>query len=93
MSSITYPIRVDSDLKAKAADVATYYGFDLASVTRAFWTQMARTQSIPLTLRSEEPNEESLRAIRETEEIIARHKAGEKVGFGSAQDMFESLGI
>ena len=91
MASVTYPIRVDDALKRDAARVAEYYGFDLASVTRAFWKQMVRTESIPLTRRSEEPNEESLEAIRETEEIFAAHEAGERKGFDSAEAMFAAI--
>ena len=91
MASVTYPIRVDDALKGEAARVADYYGFDLASVTRAFWKQMVRTGSIPLTLRSEEPNEESLEAIRETDEIIAAHKPGE--GFLSARELLDAARI
>lgn len=91
MSATTYPIRVDEEIKKGASEVAAYYGFDLASVTRALWKQMIRTKSIPLTLISEEPNEESLEAIRETEEIIANHKPGE--GYKTAAEMFAALGI
>lgn len=54
----------------------------------AFWKQMVRTESIPLTLRSEEPNEESLGAIRETEEIFASHRPGE--GFKTARELLDA---
>ena len=69
--STTYAIRVDEIIKNDAAEVAEFYGLDLASATRAFWSQMARTKSIPLNFSSEEPNEESLEAIRQTQEMIA----------------------
>lgn len=67
----TLTLRLDGELKAGATEVAEYYGFDLGSVTRAFYTQMVREHSIPLNLRSYEPNDESLRAIAETEAAIA----------------------
>lgn len=67
----TYAVRVDEDIKNQAAEVARFYGLDLASVTRALWTQIARTRRIPLDFTDEEPNEESLEAIRETEKMIA----------------------
>lgn len=91
MSATTYPIRVDEEVKKGASEVAAYYGFDLASVTRALWKQMIRTKSIPLALTREEPNEESLEAIHETEEIIANRKSGK--GYKTAEDMFAALGI
>ena len=43
----SYAIRVDENLKAGASEVARSFGLDLASVTRAFWTYMVRTGSIP----------------------------------------------
>lgn len=67
----TLTLRLSDDLKSSAAEVAEYYGLDLGSVTRAFYSQMVRERSIPLNLSSFEPNEESLRAIAETDAAIA----------------------
>lgn len=67
----TFTLRLSDDLKAGASGVAEYYGFDLGSVTRTFYAQMIREHSIPLNLRSYEPNEDSLRAIAETDAAIA----------------------
>lgn len=86
MSSTTYPIRVDEGLKEEATKVAAYYGFDLASVTRAIWKQMVRTKSIPLTLSYEEPNTDSLTAIQEAEEIISQHENGTRMPYASGHD-------
>jgi len=52
--STTYAIRVDENIKNEAAEVAKFYGLDLASVTRALWAQIARTRRIPLDLCEEE---------------------------------------
>lgn len=83
-------IRASKQVIAQASEVAEEYGLTLASATRAFWTQMARTRSIPLTFESEKPNEESRETIRETQEII---KNGRTHDFKTADDMFASLGI
>ncbi len=88
--STTYAIRVDEDIKNEAAEVAKYYGLDLASVTRALWAQIARTRRIPLEFSDEEPNEESLEAIRETQEMIAN---GTGKSYKTAEELFEALGI
>ena len=88
--TVSYAVRVDEGIRDRAAEVAKGYGLDLASATRAFWTQMARTGSIPLSLSYEEPNEESLEAIRETEEIFA---GGGGRGYRNADEIFEALGI
>lgn len=71
MASASLTIRIDESLKREASLVAEYYGFDLSSVTLAFYKQMVRERSIPLNLGSYEPNEESLRAIAETDSAIA----------------------
>lgn len=76
MASSTLTIRVDDDLKREAAEVADYYGLDLSSVTRAFFKQMVNTHRIPLTFAPEEPNAESLEAIREGDAFLASGKKG-----------------
>ena len=67
----TMSIRVDEADKRAAAEVAEHYGFDLSSVTRAFWKQMARERRIPLNLGNCEPNDESLESIKQVDEMIA----------------------
>ena len=84
----TMTIRCDERDKAAAAAVAEYYGLDLSSVTRAFWKQMARTNSIPLDFGNREPNAESLRSIREAEEIEAAGGTGES--YGSARALLDA---
>lgn len=68
--SVSYALRVDEKLKEEVSAVAEYYGLDLATMTRALWSQIARTKRIPLEFSDEEPNEESLEAIRQTREMI-----------------------
>ena len=66
----------NDDLKREASEVADYYGLDLSSVTRAFYKQMVNTRRIPLTFAPEEPNAESLEAIRESDAFLASGKKG-----------------
>lgn len=79
----TMTIRCDEADKQAAAAVAEYYGFDLSSVTRALWRQMARTHAIPLDLGRWEPNEESLASIREADAIIAAGGTGRSFANGA----------
>ena len=76
MVTTTLTIRIDDDLKREASEVADYYGLDLSSVTRAFYKQMVNTRRIPLTFAPEEPNAESLEAIREGGAFLASGKKG-----------------
>ena len=90
MATATMTIRCDENIKKEAAEVAKYYGFDLTSVTRAFWTYLARNRSIPLTF-SEEPNEESMQAINDTKKMLASEMEFDT--YDNAQDMFKALGV
>lgn len=80
-------IRCDEKDKRDAARVAEYYGFDLSSVTRAFWKQMVRTGRIPLDLGNEEPNEESLEAIREVEQMM---QGGTGESYATGRELIEA---
>jgi DNA-damage-inducible protein J len=81
----TMTIRCDEADKKAAAAVAEFYGFDLSSVTRALWKQMARTKRIPLECNTFEPNAESLKAIEETKALIAQGGTGQS--FESAEEL------
>ena len=87
MAASTLTIRLDSDLKDDAARIVEHYGLDLSSATRAFFTQIVNTNSIPLSFDYERPNEESLRAIRETEEMIA---TGGGQGYATGHELIEA---
>ena len=80
----TMTIRCSEEDKRAAAAVAEYYGFDLSSITRAFWKQIGRTHRIPLELGNEQPNEESLKSIFEADEILAAGGTGESFDSGRA---------
>lgn len=85
--TVSYAIRVDEDIRDEASAVARSYGLDLASATRAFWAQMARTGNIPLTFTSDQPNEASLQAIREAEEM---KRTGSGVAYDSGRALVEA---
>ena len=84
MTSVT--VRVDEQTKRDATGIVEDFGFDLSSVTRAFYRQIVREQRIPLTLSYPEPNEESLQSIRDAEEILANGGHGYK----SAREMLDA---
>lgn len=85
----TVSIRVDEETKAQATKIAEDFGFDLPSVTRAFYLQMIREQRIPLNLSYPAPNAESQQSIVEAQAIAAL----EKIRFNSADEMIDDLGI
>ena len=89
MSTASVTVRVDEATKRAASAIAEDFGFDLSSVTRAFYKQIVREQRIPLSLEYPQPNKESLESIQEAEDIIA---AGGP-SYASAEEMFAAMGV
>ena len=87
MAASTLTIRLDSELKKGASEVAEYYGLDLSSVTCAIYKQMVNTHSIPLTLSPEIPNDETVRALEEGEAMLS---SGEGTGYADAHSLIEA---
>lgn len=86
MASVT--VRVDNQTKLEVTRIVEDFGFDPSSVTRTFYRQIVRENRIPLNLSYPEPYEESLEAIRETEEIIKRGSTGQS--FSSARELLDA---
>lgn len=84
MASVT--VRVDEQTKRDASKIVEDFGFDLSSVTRAFYRQIVRERRIPLTLSYPEPNDESLESIRDAKAILA--SGGH--GYSSAREMLDA---
>lgn len=84
MASVT--VRVDEQTKKDATAIVEYFGFDLSSVTRAFYRQIVRERRIPLTLSCPEPNDESLESIHDAEAILA--SGGH--GYHTAREMLDA---
>ncbi|MBS5450473.1 MAG: type II toxin-antitoxin system RelB/DinJ family antitoxin [Coriobacteriia bacterium] len=88
--TVSYALRVDEDVKQRASEVCKSYGLDLATATRAFYAQIARTKSIPLTFAVEEPNEETKAALAEAKEFAASGREG---SYASADELFAALDL
>ena len=80
MASVT--IRVDDETKAEAIEIVEDFGFDLSSVTRAFYRQIVRERRIPLSLSYDVPNDETIVALREGAEILATGGTGQSFSSG-----------
>jgi DNA-damage-inducible protein J len=76
--------RIDPAIKNEAANVLSTLGLTVSDACRMMLTKIAREKRLPFG--TEEPNEESLAAIREIEE-------GRGVRCNSAEALFNDLGI
>lgn len=88
MSTVT--IRVDEETKRQVSQIVEDLGLDLSTTVRAFFRQIIREQRIPLNLSYEVPNQDTMEALRESEQIIANPGGGR---FQNAQEMYRALGI
>ena len=88
--SVNYSVRLDEKLKNQAFSVIEEYGLTPAQVIKLIFRQIAETRAIPVSLRykSDEPNEETQRAMREADEEWETGKA--KV-YNTPQEMYEDL--
>lgn len=89
MATTSITVRVDKETKKAATKIAEDFGFDHSPVTRTFFKRMVREQRMPLSLSYPEPNTESMRATKETDDIIAN----EDSHFNSSVESSEDLDI
>lgn len=86
MASVT--VRVDEKTKEQATEIVEDFGFDLSSVTRAFYRQIVRERRIPLNLSYEIPNDETATALKEGAGIMA--KGGTDSSFSTGRDLLDA---
>ena len=89
MGATSVTIRADESTKQAVSAIAEDFGFDISSITRAFYKQVEREHRIPLTLEHLKPNKESQESIREAERIVAEKRPG----YASAEEMFDARGV
>ena len=89
MGTASVTIRVDESTKQTVSAIAEDFGFDISSITRAFYKQIEREHRIPVTLEYPKLNKESLESVREADEI-ARNGGP---AYASAKEMFEAMGV
>ena len=82
-------IRIDDNVKKNAEHVFAELGLTPTSAIVLFYHQVIRTKSIPFELKTETPNETTLRAIAEVEEM-EKNPEGVKT-YESVDDLLKEL--
>ena len=62
-------IRMDKDVKEQAQRVFAQLGMDMTTAVNVFLRQVIRSNGFPFELRLDTPNEETLAALREVQEM------------------------
>ncbi|MCD7844602.1 MAG: type II toxin-antitoxin system RelB/DinJ family antitoxin [Oscillospiraceae bacterium] len=70
MSKVSTSISIDSEVKAQAQALFADFGMDLSTAINIFLRQSIRENAIPFAIQREEPNADTIAAIRERDEMI-----------------------
>ena len=70
MAKISTSISVDADIKMKAQELFADFGLDLSTAVNIFLCQAVRENAIPFAIRRKVPNEETVAAMMEAEEMV-----------------------
>ena len=81
-------VRIDENVKRKAEDVFAKIGITPSAAINMFYVQVIRTKSIPFELKAEIPNDTTLAALKEVDEM-EKNNIGRT--FNSADDLMEDL--
>ena len=82
-------VRIDEKVKADAETVFSRIGLTPTAAINLFYKQVIRTNSIPFELKADIPNETTLKAISEVEEM-EKNPQGSK-GYDNVKDLTEGL--
>ena len=87
MSNIN--VRINDDTKKRAEIVFANLGLTPTTAINLFYTQVIRTNSIPFELKTNVPNETTLKAIKEVEEMEKNPKDAKT--YKSVDELMEDL--
>lgn len=89
MAKVSTNISIDAEIKAKAQELFADFGMDLSTAINVFLRQAIRENAIPFSVYREEPNEETIRAMREVEDM-EKHPERYK-GYSNVKCMMEDI--
>ena len=86
MAATIVQVRMDTELRDAATKTFDELGLDLPTAIRVFLKKAVAVQGIPFDVRTENPNEETRRAIENV-----RNGVGLSRGFSSVAELMEDL--
>lgn len=82
-------VRIDGEVKKAAEKVFNSVGLSASAAINLFYKQVIRTNSIPFELKADIPNEETLEALKEVEEMDKHPDDFKK--FNTTKELMEDL--
>ncbi len=89
MAKTSTNISIDSDIKAKAQELFADFGLDLSTAINMFLRQSVRENAIPFNISREVPNEETVAAIMEMDDILSGKIPAKR--YSTTKELFEDL--
>ena len=89
-SSTMIHVRIDEQLKEKAAETLDAMGLSLSDAVRVFLVRVVAEKQMPFSLKV--PNAETLSSMAEADEIIASKRARYKTGADLIHDLEKTSG-
>lgn len=90
MATANLNIRIDKDIKEEAEELYRELGLTMSGAINIFLRASVRERGIPFSLRLDEPNDVTAKAIQEGRELMDDPAAE---GFSNVDDLRKSLGV
>lgn len=87
-STTNITIRIDKELKKQAETLFSELGMNISTAFNVFIRQSIREGGIPFMINKEQPNKETIAAIKEAERIS---NDSPKKSFTNTNDLFDEL--
>lgn len=89
MSKVMTSIAIDEDTKEKSEELFAELGLDFSTAINLFLRQSIRENGIPFAIQKEEPNPDTIAAIREVEDMEAHPEKYKK--YDSFKDLLQEV--
>ena len=93
MKNISYNVRLDPEVKAKAEETFAMFGLNLSDAINVFLHKSIRYNGFPFEVREPMPNAELREAMQESEQILKEYADGTRKSrsFKNAGEMFAAM--
>lgn len=89
LPNVNTNIRIDDEVKRKAAEIFADLGIDMTTAVNLFLRQTIRHNGLPFEVKLDIPNEETMEAIYEVE--VMKESPNAYKAYTNVDDMMEAL--
>lgn len=89
LPNVNTNIRIDDEVKRKAAEIFADLGIDMTTAVNLFLRQTIRHNGLPFEVKLDIPNEETMEAIYEVE--VMKESPNAYKAYTNVDDMMEDL--